>query len=207
MARRFPACRVKWHRLPAISSHLQFVPDKKDDGEKNWAWWVAMNGRDAGEVGWLAGCKGRQPEPSRSTQLARCTAPPPAAPVAQSSCWPPATPHARLCQARGSMLTAPLLPRLAGSACRGSGEEHKGQEAGEESFGEREANRQAVTSKAEESGGHPWVWGAGRQAGGCAERGATKQAQMQWPPGSEREGPERRRKPRVGMQQHTLRML
>ena len=36
--------------------------------------------------------------------------------------------------------------------CRGSGEEHKGGEAGEESYGEREANRQAVTSKAEESG-------------------------------------------------------
>ncbi|KAL4418681.1 hypothetical protein ABPG77_008690 [Micractinium sp. CCAP 211/92] len=35
----------------------------------------------------------------------------------------------------------------------GSGEDHKGQEVGEESFGEREANRQAVTSKAEESGG------------------------------------------------------
>lgn len=48
--------------------------------------------------------------------------------------------------------------------CRGSGEEHKGGEAGEESYGEREANRQAVTSKAEESGGC-WEEGGARDGG------------------------------------------
>lgn len=67
-------------------------------------------------------------------------------------------------------MPGPLLPGLHGPACRGSGEDHKGQEVGEESFGEREANRQAVTSKAEESGG---LLGLGSRAERtcCWERG------------------------------------
>jgi hypothetical protein len=41
-------------------------------------------------------------------------------------------------------------------ACRGSGTTHKGEEEGEETFEERELNREAVTLRAEESGEKPY---------------------------------------------------
>ena len=44
----------------------------------------------------------------------------------------------------------PALPAC--SVCRGSGTTHRGGEEQEETFEEREANREAVTLRAEESG-------------------------------------------------------
>ena len=80
--------------------------------------------------------------------------PSPAVVVALGDRAPPLLP-ARLPDCLHACLTpAAVHPLL---WCRGSGEEHKGGEAAEETFEERQANREAVTGRAEESGGWPLV--------------------------------------------------